>query len=154
MADELDGMATFVAVAEAKGFRAAGERLGVSGSAVSQALRRLEERLGIALVQRTTRSVRLTDAGERLYGASRPALDELKNALSAVTELGDEPRGALRVAVASGASDVLDGPFVAGFMKTYPHVQLELDVTDRALDIVAQGYDAAIQLGMRIDRDM
>jgi len=74
MADELDGMATFVAVAEAKGFRAAGEKLGVSHSAVSQSLRRLEERLGIALVQRTTRSVRLTHAGESLYAAVRRLL--------------------------------------------------------------------------------
>ena len=74
MADELDGMATFVAVAETRGFRAAGERLGVSHSAVSQTLRRLEERLGIALVQSTTRRVRLSDAGERLYASVRPVL--------------------------------------------------------------------------------
>jgi DNA-binding transcriptional LysR family regulator len=74
MADDLDGIAVFVAVADVKGFRAAGERLGVSGSAVSHALRRLEERLGVPLVQRTTRSVRLTVAGERLYAAVRPAL--------------------------------------------------------------------------------
>ena len=72
MTDALDGMSIFVAVAEAKGFRAAGERLGMSGSAVSQALRRLEARLGVALVQRTTRSVHLTEAGERLYAACAP----------------------------------------------------------------------------------
>ena len=80
MSDGIDGMAVFVAVAEAKGFRAAGDRLGVSGSAVSQALRRLEERLGVPLVQRTTRSVRLTEAGERLYAAARPVLEELRAA--------------------------------------------------------------------------
>src|SRR5678815_4730693 len=99
MADELDGMATFVAVAEAKGFRAAGARLGVSGSAVSQALRRLEERLGVALVQRTTRSVRLTEAGERLYASVRPALEEVRAAVQAVGELADQPRGTLRLSV-------------------------------------------------------
>src|SRR4051812_48122675 len=77
MADELDGMTTFVAVAETQGFRAAGARLGVSHSAVSQTLRRLEERLGVALVQRSTRSVRLTEAGKRLYASLRPALDEV-----------------------------------------------------------------------------
>jgi DNA-binding transcriptional LysR family regulator len=92
MSDDLDGIGVFVAVAEAKGFRAAGERLGVSGSAVSQALRRLEERLGVALVQRTTRSVHLTEAGERLYVAARPALDELRGAVAAVGELGTAPR--------------------------------------------------------------
>ena len=69
MTEDLNGMAVFVAVAEAKGFTAAGERLGVSASAVSQALRRLEERVGVTLVQRTTRSVRLTEAGERLYSS-------------------------------------------------------------------------------------
>ena len=78
MNDDLDGMAVFVAVAEAKGFRAAGERLGVSGSAVSQAMRRLEERLGVALVRRTTRSVHLTEAGQRLFASARPALEELR----------------------------------------------------------------------------
>jgi DNA-binding transcriptional LysR family regulator len=82
-------MAVFIAVVEARGFRAAGERLGVSGSAVSQALRRLEARLGVALVQRTTRSVRLTEAGERLYAAVRPALDEVRAAIMTVGELAD-----------------------------------------------------------------
>ena len=80
MDNESAGIEVFVAVAEAKGFRAAGQRLGVSGSAVSQALRRLEERLGVALVRRTTRSVHLTEAGERLFAAARPALDELRAA--------------------------------------------------------------------------
>lgn len=93
MADELDGMATFIAVAEAKGFRAAGEQLGVSHSAVSQTLRRLEERIGVPLVQRTTRSVHLTEAGEKLYASVRPALDEVRAAVAAVGELGDAPRG-------------------------------------------------------------
>src|SRR3982751_4535190 len=100
MADELDGVGTLVAVAEAKGFRAAGERLGLSHSAVSQALRRLEERLGVALVQRTTRSVRLTEAGERLYASVRPALEEVRTAVAALGAMSDEPRGTLRLYVA------------------------------------------------------
>jgi len=78
MLEDLDGLTMFVAVAEAKGFRAAGARLGVSGSAVNQAIRRLEERLGIGLVRRTTRSVHLTDAGQKLYAEARPALEELR----------------------------------------------------------------------------
>jgi len=90
MADELDGMTTFVAVAETEGFRAAGARLGVSHSAVSQTLRRLEERLGVALVQRSTRSVRLTEAGKRLYSSLRPALDEVRATVAALGELGDQ----------------------------------------------------------------
>src|SRR6476659_2751480 len=119
MADELDGMATFVAVAEAKGFRAAGDRLGVSHSAVSQALRRLEERLGIALVQRTTRSVRLTDAGERLYASVRPALDEVRAAVAAVGELGEVVQGSLRLYLTAGSETYFDGPLLAGFLAAH-----------------------------------
>src|SRR5215212_2291590 len=116
MSDELDGMTTFVAVAEARGFRAAGERLGVSHSAVSQALRRLEERLGVALVQRTTRSVRLTDAGERLYASVRPALEEVRAAVAAVGELGAAPRGTLRLHLTTGADPIFAGPLLFGFL--------------------------------------
>ena len=154
MADHLDGLAVFVAVAESKGFRAAGNRLGVSGSAVSQALRKLEERVGVALVQRTTRSVRLTEAGERLYAAARPALDELRAAVDAVGELSDEPRGTVRLHVAGAAEDFLRGPLLAGFLAANPRVQLDLFVSDEPVDIVAAGYDAGIRLGEVIDRDM
>src|SRR5439155_3609902 len=119
MADELDGMATFVAVAEAKGFRAASDRLGVTHSAVSQAVRRLEERLGVALVRRTTRSVHLTDAGERLYAAVRPALDEVRGAVAAVGEMGDEPRGTLRIHSSSVANTMFAESILFGFLARY-----------------------------------
>ena len=154
MADELDGMASFVAVAEAKGFRAAGERLGVSHSAVSQTLRRLEERLGVPLVQRSTRSVRLTEAGERLYASLRPALDEVRAAVAAVGEMGNEPRGTLRVHTSSPALTMVGESLLAGFLAEHPHVQLDLVVSDAPVDIVAAGFDAGIQLGEVIDRDM
>jgi DNA-binding transcriptional LysR family regulator len=154
MADELDGIATFLAVAEAKGFRAAGQRLGVSHSAVSQTLRRLEERLGIALVQRTTRSVRLTDAGERLYASVRPALDEVRAAISEVGALGEAPQGTLRLHLTTGAATYFDGPLLAGFLAAHAHVRLDLSVSETAIDIVAEGYDAGARLGEVIDRDM
>jgi DNA-binding transcriptional LysR family regulator len=154
MADVLDGMATFVAVAEAKGFRAAGERLGVSHSAVSQALRRLEERLGVALVRRTTRSVHLTEAGERLYESVRPALDEVRAAVAAVGELGAAPQGTLRLHLTTGAATYFDGPLLAGFLAAHPHVRLDLAVSETPVDIVAEGYDAGARLGEVIDRDM
>jgi DNA-binding transcriptional LysR family regulator len=154
MADELDGMTTFVAVAETHGFRAAGERLGVSHSAVSQTLRRLEERLGVALVQRSTRSVRLTEAGERLYASLRPALDEVRSAIAAVGELGDSPRGVLRLHTSTVADSVFGESFLTGFLLENPHVQLDVVVSDAAVDIVAEGYDAGIQLGEVIDKDM
>jgi len=154
MSDTLDGIEVFVAVAEMKGFRAAGDRLGVSGSAVSQALRRLEERVGIGLVQRTTRSVRLTEAGTRLYAAARPALAELRTAVAALGALGDEPRGTLRLQVAGAAESFLGGALIAGFLAAYPHVQLDLLVSDDPVDIVAAGFDGGIRLGEVIDRDM
>jgi len=154
MGDELDGVATFVAVAEAKGFRAASARLGVSHSAVSQAIRRLEERLGVPLVRRTTRSVHLTDAGERLYASVRPALDEVRAVVAALGELGDQPRGTLRVHTASAALTLIGETLLTGFLVEYPYVQLDLVVSDAPVDIVAGGYDAGIQLGEVIDKDM
>jgi DNA-binding transcriptional LysR family regulator len=147
-------MTIFVAVAEAKGFRTAGERLGISGSAVSQALRKLEQRLGVALVQRTTRSVRLTEAGERLYAAVRPALDEVRAAVLSVGELADQPRGTLRLHVASAAERFFSGSTLEGFLRSYPDVRLELTVSDEPADIVADGYDAGVRLGEVIDQDM
>jgi DNA-binding transcriptional LysR family regulator len=154
MIDDLDGMTVFVAVAEARGFRAAGDRLGVSASAVSQAIRRLEQRIGVVLVQRTTRSVHLTEAGERLYAAARPALDELRTAVAAVGELADNPRGTLRLLVATAAETFLTGAVLEGFLAAYPEVRLDLDVSNEVVDIVARGYDAGVQLGEVIDQDM
>jgi len=151
---DLDGIATFVAVADARGFRAAGARLGVSGSAVSQSLRRLEERLGVALVQRTTRSVRLTEAGERLYAAVRPALGAMHAAVESVGELAGQPRGTLRLSVSASAESFLRGPTLEGFIAAYPGVRLDIIVGRGPADIVAGGYDAGVQLGEMIDQDM
>ena len=153
-ADWLDGMLVFVAVAEAKNFRVAGERLGVSASAVSQALRKLEDRLGIPLVHRSTRSVSLSEAGERLYASVRPSLQEVEAAVAAVGELGDVPRGTVRLLVGTAADPVLTGPVLADFLLAHPQVRLDLVVSDAVGDIVAEGYDAGIQLGEVIDRDM
>jgi DNA-binding transcriptional LysR family regulator len=154
MADELDGIATFIAVADTKGFRAAGERLGVSHSAVSGTLRRLEERLGVPLVQRSTRSVHLTEAGERLYAAVRPALDDVRAAVAAVGELGEAPRGTLRIHTSSTAESMFGESLFTGFLSEHPHVRLDLTVSNAPVDIVAEGYDAGIQLGETIDKDM
>ncbi|HEU4883949.1 MAG TPA: LysR family transcriptional regulator [Longimicrobium sp.] len=154
MTDDLDGISMFLAVVEAKGFRAAGQRLGVSGSALSQAVRRLEERLGVALLQRTTRSVRLTEAGERFYAAVRPALDEVRAAVVAVGELADQPRGTLRLSVSGTAVSFLRGPTLQEFLRAYPDVQLDLIVEEEEPDIVARGYDAGVRLGEVIDQDM
>lgn len=147
-------MAMFVALAEAKGFRAAGERLGVSHSTVSQALRRLEERLGVTLVQRTTRSVRLTEAGERLYASVRPALEEVRAAAAGVAELADVPRGTLRLHTSAVAETRFVASLLTEFLARHPEVRLDLVASEVPVDIVVEGYDAGIQLGEVIDRDM
>src|SRR5687768_16495313 len=152
--DALDGIVVFVAVAEAKNFRVAGERLGVSPSAVSQALRKLEERLGVPLVHRTTRSVSLSEAGERLYGVVRPAVAEVEAVVAEVGELSDAPRGTLRLLIGTSADPVLARLPLAGFLTTHPLVRLDLVVSDAVVDIVAAGFDAGIQLGEVIHRDM
>jgi DNA-binding transcriptional LysR family regulator len=152
--DALDGMAVFVTVAEAKNFRVAGERLGVSASAVSQALRKLEARIGVPLVHRTTRSVNLSEAGERLYATVRPALAQVEAAVAAAGELSDAPRGTVRLLIGTTADPVLARLPLADFLTAQPHVGLDIVVSDAPIDIVAQGYDAGIQLGEVIDKDM
>lgn len=154
MADDLNAMTVFVAVAEARNFRAAGERLGVTTSAVSQTLRRLEDRLGVVLVRRTTRSVQLTEAGERLYASVRPALEQVRAAVTAVGELSAQPRGTLRIIVSTSTDSFLDDGVLEGFLAANPLVRLELSVSGAVTDIVAEGYDAGLQLGEVIDRDM
>jgi DNA-binding transcriptional LysR family regulator len=154
MSTDLTGITVFVTVAEARSFRAASERLGVTRSAVSQAIRRLEERMGVALVQRTTRSVHLTEAGERLYQSVRPALDDLGAAMEAVGEMRDQPSGMLRITVSSIAERFLSGSILAGFLATYSDIRLDLTVSDEEFDIVAEGFDAGVRLGEVIEQDM
>ena len=140
-------LSVFALVAEERSFRAAGERLGVTRSAVSQTIRRLEESLGIALVARTTRSVSLTEAGEQLYEDVAPAIAEMRAALSQTEQWRDRPRGQLRLAVSSIAERFLSGPFLAGFTEANPEIQLDITVTDEEFDIVAEGYDAGVTAG-------
>ena len=154
MDTDLDALSVFALVAEEKSFRGAADRLGVTRSAVSQTMRRLEEKLGIALVQRTTRSVSLTEAGERLHADIAPALADMRAALEATGTLRGRPRGRLRLAVSSIAEHFLAGPFIAGFLAAHPEVELDVTVTDETLDIVAHGYDAGVRLGEVIEQDM
>nr|CAA9251287.1 Transcriptional regulator, LysR family [uncultured Armatimonadetes bacterium] len=154
MNDDLNAISVFVALAEARSFRRAGESLGVTASAVSQSLRRLEERLGVVLAHRTSRSMHLTEAGELLYASVRPALEEVRAAAAAVGALGSEPRGTLRLHVAGGAETFLSGPIIAGFLEAHPYVRVQVFVSDEPLDIVSAGYDAGVRLGEVIDVDM
>ncbi|MFT4117237.1 LysR family transcriptional regulator [Bradyrhizobium sp.] len=154
MEPDLNALAVFALVAEERSFRAAADRLGVTRSAVSQTVRRLEEGLGIALVQRTTRSVSLTEAGERLNAEISPAIADMRAALGNTESLRGRPRGLLRLAVSSIAEHFLSGPLLAGFAEANPEVQLDITVTDAEFDIVAAGYDAGVRLGEVIEQDM
>ena len=154
MSNDLTGLGVFLAVAEACSFRAAAEQLGVTSSAVSQTIRKLEDSLGIALLQRTTRSVRLTDAGERLRDRTSNPLLEVADALAETRDRDTAPNGRVRVAVSSIAEWFLQGPLMASFIHDYPEVSLDVTVTDDEFDIVAAGYDAGVRLGEAIEQDM
>ncbi|PSJ60090.1 LysR family transcriptional regulator [Kumtagia ephedrae] len=143
----------FQAVAEEANFRAAADRLGVTRSAVSQGIRRLEDGVGVTLVTRTTRSVRLTEAGERLRAALSRPMSDIMGALERVAA-EDQPRGLLKLAVTSIAETFLSGPLLAGFAEAYPAVTIDVTVTDEEFDIVAAGFDAGVRLGEVIEQDM
>lgn len=154
MSDQFEGISVFLAVAEARNFRVAAERLGVTRSAVSQALQRLEDRLGVTLVQRTTRSVRLTEAGELFQSLVKEPANRVTEAIEAVREVRARPSGLLRIAVSSIAERVISGPLLAGFMAKYPELRLDITITDGEFDIVEAGFDAGIRLGEVIEQDM
>ena len=154
MQADLNALGVFALVAEERSFRAAADRLGVTRSAVSQTIRRLEETMGVALVRRTTRSVSLTEAGERLHAKVAPALADMRAAIEATGSLAGRPRGRLRLAVSSIAERFLSGPFLAAFAEVNPEVELDITVTDEEFDIVVEGYDAGVRLGEVIEQDM
>lgn len=154
MRTDLVGLDTFVAVAEARSFRAASQRLGVTASAVSQSVRQLEARLGLPLFTRTTRSVALTEAGEHLLHGLRPAFADVRATLETLEHLRGRPAGTLRLNVASIAETFLSERTVAAFLAEYPDIKLDLAVDDDDIDIVADGFDAAVRLGELVAEDM
>ncbi|OQP30663.1 LysR family transcriptional regulator [Pantoea latae] len=149
-----NALEVFVTLVQTRNFRVASEKLGVTRPAISQTLRRLEDRLQISLIQRTTRSLSLTEAGERLYAEVAPAIAQLNQAVIDITALAGEPRGMLRLAVSSIAERFLNGELLAEFITRYPQIELDITVTDREFDIVQQGYDAGVRLGEIIAQDM
>lgn len=153
MKPDLNLLPLFLVVAEEDSFRSAADRLGVTRSAVSQGIRRLEDALGDTLVNRTTRAVHLTEAGERLRELLSGPLSEIGTALEQVAGDG-APRGHLRVAVTSIAERFLSGPLMAGFVAAYPDITLDVTVTDEEFDIVSRGFDAGVRLGEVIEQDM
>ena len=154
MATDLNLLAIFSAVAEAGNFSAAAERLGLTRSAVSQGIRRLEADIGHPLFLRTTRSVRLTEQGAAMRARVSHALQELHDAVEEVSTSSESPRGLLRVAASSIAERFLSGPLIASFCDRYPEITLDVVVTDDEFDIVAAGFDAGVRLAEAIEHDM
>ena len=150
----LDDLAAFVAIADSLSFRAAAARLGVTPSALSHSMRKLEERIGIRLLHRTTRSVSPTDAGVRLLHRLRPAITEIHGALEGLNDERARPYGRLRLLAGQNATAAVIAPLLRQYMAAFPEVQLELRVDDTAFDIVATGFDAGIAPRDRIAADM
>ena len=150
----LDGIESVLAVARHKSFRKAANELGVSASAVSQAVRTLEQRVGAALFRRTTRSVGLTEAGERFLLRAKPAFEELVAASRAARDLGQRPAGLLRITAPRAAVPLLLEPLIGSFCKAYPDIELEIDAGEELVDLAAKGFDAGVRMGKYIAADM
>jgi DNA-binding transcriptional LysR family regulator len=150
----LDGVEAFLSVAQHRNFRKAAADLGVTPSAISQAVRALEARVGAVLFIRTTRSVGLTDAGERFLSRAKPAFEELVAASEVARELGQRPAGRLRLAVPRAVMPILLEPLVASFCQAYPEVEVEIAASEKLVDLAAEGFDAGIRLGQFIAADM
>ncbi len=150
----LPDLAVFALVAERRSFRAAAQHLGVSASALSHTIRNLETRLDVRLLNRTTRSVAPTEAGERLLERLRPALNDIDEALTEVASFRDRPSGRLRINIARTAARMLMGPRLGGFLRAFPDVRVEIVCDDGLSDIVAGGFDCGVRLGERLQADM
>ena len=147
-------LSAFVAIAEQKSFTKAAKQLGISTATLSQAIRSLEDRIGVRLLNRTTRSVSVTPVGERLLSRLRPVLDDYESALESLNDFRDRPCGVLRITVPPPATEFLLAPVLAEFLKQYSEIRLEVSSDALRQDIVAERFDAGIRAGRRVERDM
>jgi DNA-binding transcriptional LysR family regulator len=147
-------MSAFVAIAERSSFAKASAHLGISRSRLSETMRTLEEKLGVRLLNRTTRSVSLTEVGERLLGQLRPVLDNFNAVVESVNVFRDKPAGHLRLTVPRPAAKTIIEPILAKFMTAYPAITLEVIIDSGLTDIVRDRFDAGIRPGHRVERDM
>lgn len=144
----------FLVVARHRSFRRAAAELGVTPSAAGQAVRALETRLGVALLTRTTRSVGMTEAGERFLAEAEPAYQALAAAGAAASDLGGRPAGLLRLAVPRSVVPLIIRPMMASFVAAYPDIELDIAASEEFVDIAAQGFDAGMRIGQFIANDM
>lgn len=149
----LADVSIFAAVAEAGGFRSAARKLGVRASSLSDAVQRLETRLDVRLLNRSTRSVTSTEAGQRLLQRLLPALGDINSALDSVSESNDVA-GTLRLNVPAIVATHILPPIITGFLKAHPSVRMEISVDESFVDVVAGGFDAGVRYEVNLDRDM
>lgn len=154
MRDELGDLAILLAVAEERSFTRAAVRLGTSQSAVSQAVRRLEAHLGVALLARTTRSVSPTEAGELLLATLRPALGDIRERLTQLSNMRERPAGLVRITTSRHAADTLLWPAVDRVLADYPDIEIELSIDGALTNIVEDRFDAGVRLGESLEKDM
>jgi DNA-binding transcriptional LysR family regulator len=151
---DYNNLQTFVVVARERSFTRAARQLGVSQSALSHAIRGLEERLGIRLLSRTTRGVSATEAGERLLASIGPHYDGIEIELSALSALRDKPAGTVRISAQDHAIDTILWPRLQGLLHDYPDIKVELNINYGLVDIVAERFDAGVRDGSLVARDM
>ncbi|QOG07388.1 LysR family transcriptional regulator [Aureimonas sp. OT7] len=154
MAANIDDLTAFVAVARARGFREAGRSLGVSPTTLSETVRRLEDRLGVRLLHRTTRSVSPTEAGGRLVEQLGPLLAGMDAALASLNDLRDTPAGTLRLNVPVGVARLVLPSILPDFLALYPDIQVEVVAEDTIVDVLAAGADAGIRYDEKLEQDM
>ncbi|AIC29792.1 LysR family transcriptional regulator protein (plasmid) [Rhizobium etli bv. mimosae str. IE4771] len=147
-------LAAFIAVAEAGSFTRAAAKLGLSQSAVSYSVRMLEQKLGVRLISRTTRSLSLTDAGQRMLRTLRPSFESIENEIAAITALRDKPTGTIRITTFRYAATSVLWPVVSKFLAEYPDVEMEITLDEGLTDIVADRFDAGIRVGEQVQKDM
>ena len=150
----VNDLLAFVAVARERSFTKAAAQLGVSQSALSHTIRGLEERLGLRLLTRTTRSVAPTEAGERLLRIAGPRFEEIETELAGLTELREKPAGTIRITAGEDAADAILWPALAKLLPDYPDIKVEIIVDYGLTDIVAERYDAGVRIGEQVAKDM
>jgi DNA-binding transcriptional LysR family regulator len=152
--EELGDLVAFLAVADELSFTKAAAKLGTSQSALSHTVRRLEERLGIRLLTRTTRSLSPTQAGAQLIAALRPALEEIDARIASLSALREKPAGTIRINTSRHAAETILWPTIEQLLPDYPDIRFELALDQALTDIVAEGFDAGVRLGERVEKDM
>lgn len=152
--DRLDDMIAFVRVAESESFTAAAERLGLSKSAVSRRMAELEDRLGVRLINRTTRRLGLTEVGQAFYERCQRIIADIEDAECSASRIAAEPRGTLRVNAPTSFGIRHLGPALAAFMTRYPRIEVVMDLNDRFVDLIEDGYDVALRIGQLRDSSL